>query len=107
GDFIINSDQENIRYIMEVLEPEAVDSYFNWNFFDGVLMQKEWYSDYVFEGLAAKLLEEDKALRERFEAKRAEDQAFSRDSRAQLLWIYRNSPYYEKSHMRYPVYRVM
>lgn len=107
GDYIINSDQENIRYIMEVLEPIAVDSYFNWNFFDGVLMQKEWYSDYVFEDLAAKLLEEDEALRERFEAMRAADPTFSRDSRAQLMWIYRNSPYYEKSHMRYPVYRVM
>ena len=107
GDYIIQSDQENIRFIMEVLEPIAVDSYFHWNFFDGILMQKEWYSDYVFEDLAAELLEEDETLKERFAAKRAEDPAFSRDSRAQLLWIYRNSPYYEKSHMRYPVYRVL
>jgi hypothetical protein len=33
--------QEANRFIMEVLEPQAPDSYFTWNFFDGILGQKE------------------------------------------------------------------
>jgi hypothetical protein len=37
---------------LETLEPEAVDSFFNWNFFDTMLQQKEGYSDYIFEDLA-------------------------------------------------------
>lgn len=106
GDYIIHSDQKNIRYIMEVLEPIAVDSYFNWNFFDGILMQKEWFSDYVFEDLATEILESDKTLKERFTRKKIKEPEFARNSRTQLIWIYQNSPYYEQSHLRYPVYRL-
>lgn len=45
GDYIIPTQQKGIKYILETLEPEAVDSYFNWNFFDPILQQKEGYSD--------------------------------------------------------------
>ncbi|MGY0039706.1 hypothetical protein [Pedobacter sp. NJ-S-72] len=41
---------------METLEPQATDSFFNWNFFDSILDQKEHYSPYVFEDTAAGLL---------------------------------------------------
>ncbi|MFZ1845514.1 MAG: M14 family zinc carboxypeptidase, partial [Saprospiraceae bacterium] len=33
GDYIIPTDQRAKRYIVETLEPQATDSYFNWNFF--------------------------------------------------------------------------
>ncbi len=29
--------QKANRYIVETLEPQGVDSYFGWNFFDGIL----------------------------------------------------------------------
>ena len=41
GDIMIPTDQNGVRYIIETLEPEAHDSYFNWNFFDEILMRKE------------------------------------------------------------------
>ena len=50
------------RYLMETLEPQATDSFFAWGFFDSVLQQKEHFSDYVFEDLAADLLRHDPAL---------------------------------------------
>jgi hypothetical protein len=56
GDYIIPTDQRAKRYIVETLEPQATDSYFNWNFFDGILNRKEGFSDYVFEDEAAELL---------------------------------------------------
>ncbi len=47
GDYIVNTQQEEVRYILETLEPTAPDSFFNWNFFDTILQQKEGFSPYV------------------------------------------------------------
>ncbi len=108
GDRVILTDQTANRYILETLEPEAHDSYFVWNFFDAVLQQKEWYSSYVFEDLAAEMLENDPALLTAFEARKKEDEAFAKDPRQQLYFLYKRSPYYEqKTHNRYPVTKIM
>ncbi|RZJ74064.1 MAG: hypothetical protein EOO45_09585 [Flavobacterium sp.] len=107
GDFVIDTQQNGIKYLLETLEPEAVDSYFNWNFFDAVLQQKEYFSAYVFEDTAAMLLKNNATLKSDFELKKRNDKAFANDGEAQLDWIYRQSEYYEKSHMQYPVYRIV
>jgi hypothetical protein len=107
GDYVVDPVQATAGYIMETLEPQCSDSYFAWNFFDAVLGQKEYYSDYVFEDLASELLQKDAGLKARFDKKKAEDKDFAADPRAQLDFIYHNSPYYEKSHLRYPVGRIM
>ncbi len=106
GDYIIPTDQPGIRYIMETLEPAAIDSFFNWNFFDPILQQKEGFSPYVFEDLALEILRENHRLRESFEYKKEMDEAFSQNSYDQLHWIYTRSKYYEASHLQYPVYRI-
>lgn len=105
GDFVISTQQPGVKYLLETLEPEASDSYFNWNFFDAILQQKEYYSAYVFEDTATKLLKEDPKLKAEFEKKKQEDKAFADSGEAQLDWIYYHSVYYEKTHMQYPVYR--
>ena len=106
GDFVINTDQQSLRYIIETLEPEAPDSYFSWNFFDGILMQKEYFSPYVFEDSAWKILQSDPGLKSEFERKKRSDVDFAADANAQLRFIYENSPHYEATHRRYPVYKV-
>jgi hypothetical protein len=106
GDIIVRTGQAADRYIVETLEPQAHDSFFTWNFFDGMLSQKEHYSRYVFEELAADLLKNDAALRKSFEKKK-KDPAFAADPDAQLDFVYRNSPYYETAHLRYPVLRLL
>ncbi len=118
GDYIFQTSQPGVKYLLETLEPEAIDSFFNWNFFDAILQQKEHYSDYVFEDLAAKLLRENASLRAGFEKAMAESEkkevssgnkdegAFHRNPSAQLDWVYKHSPYYEKAHLQYPVYRI-
>ena len=95
------------RFAVETLEPTAHDPFLAWNFFDPILQQKEWYSAYVFDDVAADLLKNDKDLRKEFDAKRASDPDFAKNYQAQLYFIYRRSPHYEKAHMRYPVYRLM
>lgn len=108
GDYIVPTNQEGVKYIIETLEPEALDSFFNWNFFDGILSQKEYYSAYIFEDTAAELLRKDKTLKQKFEAKKSSDKKFADDGEAQLDWIYRNSPYFEeKTFRQYPIYRIL
>jgi len=107
GDVVIPMNQEANRFVMEVLEPQAPDSYFAWNFFDAILGQKEGYSDYVFEETAAEFLKGSPAVKKMLDGKRASDTAFARNGGAQLEFVYRNSPYYEPANMRYPVYRLL
>jgi hypothetical protein len=106
GDFIVYTNQFQNRYIVETLEPEAVDSYFNWNFFDAILGQKEHFSDYVFEDTAAELLKNNIELRTAFEKQKADDVEFAKNKYAQLEYIYKSSEYFEKTFMRYPIYRL-
>lgn len=107
GDWIVPTDQVAGRFVIHALEPEMPDSWFMWNEFDAILQQKEYFSDYVFEDLAAEILRQDKGLRAAFEAATAADPDLKKDSGRQLDWIYRRSPYYEPSHRVYPVYRLM
>jgi hypothetical protein len=107
GDYYIPMNQVANRFLMETLEPQAVDSYFAWNFFDGILGQKEGFSHYVFEETAEQILKETPNLKEKLEAKKAIDEKFAKDGYAQLDFIYRNSKYFEPAYMQYPVYRLM
>ena len=106
GDYIIYLNQPANRYLVEMLEPTGDDSFFSWNFFDAVLQQKEGYSDYRWDDLAAEVLKKDPALKAKLDEKKKTDTKFAANASAQLYFIYINSPYYEPSHNRYPVYRI-
>ncbi|MBC7829632.1 MAG: M14 family metallopeptidase [Chitinophagaceae bacterium] len=107
GDVYVPMDQTANRFIIEVLEPQADDSYFAWNYFDGILGQKEGFSNYAYEETAAEYLKENPGIKNKLEQRKLTDTAFSKSASAQLNFIFQQSPYYEPSHMRYPVYRVM
>ncbi|MDX1462430.1 MAG: M14 family metallopeptidase [Marinirhabdus sp.] len=106
GDIIVETQQEGVRYILETLEPSAVDSFFNWNFFDTILQQKEGFSPYVWEDKAAAFLNENPEINAEFEAKKQSDENFRNNWYAQLDWIHKKSPSYETAHLRYPIVRV-
>ncbi|MCI5056099.1 MAG: hypothetical protein MRY83_08325, partial [Flavobacteriales bacterium] len=91
---------------IETLEPQAHDSYFNWNFFDYCLQQKEWFSPFSFEPLAEGLLLEKPLLRTEFETKKNTDPEFAVSRKRQLRFIYERSQFYEDTHLQYPVYRL-
>ncbi len=106
GDFMIEVAQPAIRYIIETLEPEAPDSFFAWNFFDGILMQKEYFSSYVFEETAEELLRNDPSLKKALEEEKSKNPDLEDNARAQLDFIYKRSPHYESTHRLYPVGRI-
>lgn len=107
GDYYVPMNQIANRFLTEVLEPQSDDSYFAWNYFDGILGQKEGFSSYVFEETATEYLKNNPDVKTKLEQRRATDTAFAKSASAQLGFIFQNSPYYEPDHMRYPVYRVV
>lgn len=104
GDLRIPSDQVGLRYLMETLDPRGHDSFFVWNFFDGVMQRKEGFSAYVFEETALTMLELDPELKVEFERERASNPDLM-EARGQLEWLYQRSEHYEGSVNRYPVYQ--
>lgn len=106
GDYIIRTNQPCNRYIVETLEPEGGDSFFAWNFFDGILSQKEWFSDYVFEEKADSILKANPALKMQLDEKKKSDAAFASNGWAQLYFIYQRSGYMEVTYNRYPIARL-
>ncbi|PVW16955.1 M14 family metallopeptidase [Marixanthomonas spongiae] len=106
GDYLAKTNQDGVRYLVETLEPTATDSFFNWNFFDTILQQKEGFSPYVWEDKAETFLNENPEIKKAFEAKKENDPSFAKNWYAQLDWIHKQSPYYEASHLRYPIVRV-
>jgi hypothetical protein len=107
GDYYIPMNQPSNRFVMEVLDPRAPDSYFAWNFFDPILSQKEGFSSYVFEETATQLLKDDAKLRSALDARKQSDTAFAKNGSAQLNYIFQQSKYAEPGYMRYPVYRAL
>ena len=107
GDWYIAMNQAANRFLIETLEPQAEDSYFAWNFFDAVLVQKEGYSDYAFEDIAKEFLKNNPDVKAKLDQRRAKDSGFLKNGRAQLDFVYQNSPYFEPAYLQYPVYRVL
>lgn len=105
GDYIIYTGQRADRFLVEMLEPAGDDSYFAWNFFDAILQQKEGYSEYRWEDVAAQYLRDHPEVRKELEERKKTDKGLASAS-AQLEFVYKRSPYYEPAHLRYPVYRI-
>lgn len=107
GDIYIPTQQLGMRYLLETLEPTAIDSFFNWNYFDTILQQKEGFSPYVWEDKAAEILRANPKLQISFNMKKTFEKDFADNWYAQLDWLHKQSHHYEKSHMSYPIFRVL
>jgi hypothetical protein len=106
GDYYIPMNQAANRFLIETLEPQSEDSYFAWNYFDAILGQKEGFSAYSFEDIAAGYLKNNPEIKQKLNQRVATDTAFAKSGRAQLNFVYEHSPWYEPAYLQYPVYRV-
>ncbi|SHN38586.1 M14 family zinc carboxypeptidase [Rhizobacter sp. OV335] len=108
GDWLVPLGGPHDRFIVEVLEPLGIDSFFRWAFFDSVLDKKESFSDYVFEDEAERLLDAEPGLRARFEAWKAEHPDLLGDREAVLGFIFLAAQRYAEPEWRlYPVLRLL
>ena len=106
GDYLIPAVQTNMFFLQSVLFAQTEDSYFAWNFFDSYMDEKEYFSPYVFEDIAADLLRENPDLKKELDEKRKNDVDFAKSQWAQLYFIYQRSPYFEPNFRVLPVYFV-
>ena len=104
GDLLIDAHQFKSQFIHAALQPQTEDSYFSWNFFDSYLQQKEYFSAYVFIDKIDEILAANPILKVSFEERKLKDVEFRNSEAQQLHYLYQNSPYFEQSYMRLPIY---
>ena len=106
GDVIIPTKQNGAQFLHSVLQPEAEDSYFTWNYFDSYLQEKEYFSNYVFKDKIKEILQNNPDLQKQYEEKKQTDSSFAESEWQQLYFLYQNSAYFEKSYMMLPVFEL-
>jgi hypothetical protein len=106
GDILIPTKQRSRNFILAALIPDAEDSFFSWNFYDSYLQQKEYFSSYVFIDQVKFMLDSNPKLKLDFEKMKKESESFRNSEWEQLYFIYKNSPYFEKSFMVLPIHSI-
>ncbi|MBA2736519.1 MAG: peptidase M14, partial [Pyrinomonadaceae bacterium] len=102
---LIPMNQAAANVAIHLLEPNSTDSFAAWGFFNAIFEQKEYFSDYIMEKVAAEMLTKDANLKREFEEK-LKDEKFAKSPRARLNFFYERSPYSDKRIGIYPVGRV-
>jgi hypothetical protein len=107
GDLLIPARQKASKYLATVFTPDNPDSFFNYNYFDSSLNQKEYFSTYLFDTTAVRILERNPTLRRAFLELQGTDSSFAANNRKMLDFIYKNSKYYEGTVGRLPVFKIL
>src|SRR5262245_997268 len=76
GSLIVPVAQPLARVAMNLLEPEAPDSFARWGFFNAIFEEKEYGEPYVLEALAREMMAIDPALKLEFEELLASEAEF-------------------------------
>jgi murein tripeptide amidase MpaA len=106
GSYRISTDQPQGELLVLMLEPQAPDSFLQWGFFLEIFTRTEYAEAYVLEPLAQKMLDNDAELKNRFQQKLANDEAFAGSQYQRLMWFYEQTPFYDKQYLLYPVARI-
>lgn len=88
-----------------LMEPESVDSFFQWGYFNSILAQTEYMETYFMEPMAQQMLESDPDLKKRFEEEKAKDEEFAKSPRRIYRWFYERTPYIDQNWKVIPVGR--
>ncbi|WP_044889417.1 M14 family metallopeptidase [Myxococcus hansupus] len=105
GTVRVPSDQPLRLLAAALLEPESDDSLLAWGFFPHILTEDNFLDDYALAPMADRMLAENAAVREAFEAKVNADPAFARDGAARLRWFFEQTPYLDSRYRVHPVLR--
>jgi len=107
GTLIVYTNQRAIRVIVNLLEPEAPDSFVNWGFFNAFFERKEYAEAYVMEPYAKQMMKDNPPLRSNFYKKLNEDDSFRNNGGERLDFFYKQSPFYDKGENVYPIMRLL
>jgi len=107
GGFIINTNQRALRVIVNLLEPEAPDSFVSWGFFNAFFERKEYAEAYVMEPYARKMIKDDPQVKSEFYKKLNDDESFRNNDGERLDFFYKRSPFFDKGENVYPIMRLI
>ncbi|KPQ15866.1 MAG: putative carboxypeptidase [Algoriphagus marincola HL-49] len=105
GSVRVKTDQDLGELIVILLEPESVDSFFQWGYFNSIFTQTEYMETYIMEPMIAQMLEEDPDLKNEFEAKKEAEPEFAQNPRRIYRWFYEKTPYFDQNWKVIPVGR--
>jgi hypothetical protein len=105
GSVRIKTDQPLGELVVILMEPESVDSFFQWGYFNTIFTQTEYMETYIMEPLIAKMLEDNADLKVRFETKKNTEPDFAKSPRAIYQWFYAQTPYFDQNWKVIPVGR--
>lgn len=103
GSIRISTDQPLGELVAILMEPESVDSYFQWGYFHSILSQTEYMETYIMEPLISKMLSEDADLKIRFDEKMKAEPDFAKSPRSIYRWFYEQTPYFDQQWKVIPV----
>ena len=94
------------RLVLNLLEPQAPDSFVRWGFFNAIFEEKEYGEPYVLEQLARDMISANPELQDEFEKALAADPRLAQNSYERLRYFYKRSPYWDPNMGLYPVGRI-
>jgi hypothetical protein len=107
GSLVVPLGQSLARVAINLLEPEAPDSFVRWGFFNAIFEEKEYGEPYVLEALARQMLASDPSLAREFEELLASNEEFAASPAERLRFFHRRSPYWDPQMNLYPVGRII
>ena len=107
GSIVVPTAQPLGKLVLNLLEPQAPDSFAKWGFFNAIFEEKEYAEHYVLEALAREMLAADTNLKDEFEALLESDPQFAASPAARLRFFYKRSPYWDPQMNLYPVGRIV
>lgn len=105
GTVIVPVGQPRAKLILNMMEPEADDSFVRWGFFNALLTRVEYFEDYAMDPYARKMLDADPALKAEFE-ERLKDPEFAKNPRARLQFFYERSEFEDEVYSKSPIVRL-
>lgn len=106
GALFVPMAQAKARLVVDLLEPQAPDSFAAWGRFNNAFEAKEYMEPYVAEDVARAQLAADPALAAQFRQKLLDDPAFAKSPQARLDFFYRRHASWDEQLNLYPVLRV-
>ncbi len=106
GSVVIPLAQPLARVALNLLEPEAPDSFVRWGFFNAIFEEKEYGEHYVLEALAREMMASDPELKREFEDRLSSDSEFASSPAERLRFFYKRSLYWDPQMNLYPVGRI-
>ncbi|HET7113020.1 MAG TPA: hypothetical protein VFI57_05215, partial [Pyrinomonadaceae bacterium] len=107
GSLVVPVAQPLAKVVMNLLEPEAPDSFVRWGFFNAIFEEKEYGEAYVLEALAREMMANDPDLKREFEELLASNAEFAASPSERLRFFHKRSPYWDPQMNLYPVGRIV